>query len=222
MYISPQPSRPKPQEQAPKKTVKTPAKPRPAPERIQVQRLPNTITLPEEKPEVTKAEPKAKEQPQEVDMQAYIEARRKQRGARTPSDAPVEESDDARGMRNALNNIAAVNARGQDDSNENGGVFSVTNQTFSSATLKFRGWNPNFKRRWLTQMNVELGGERDIETAIVKKMIELIRKERKGDFPWDSHRLQKVVTMSARPEDTAELQAFLYKEMFPNYKPPSQ
>jgi hypothetical protein len=67
---------------------------------------------------------------------------------------------------------------------------------------------------------VELGGERDIETAIVKKMIELIRKEKTGDFEWDSHRLNRVVTMSARPQDTEALQAFLYKEMFPEYKPP--
>jgi hypothetical protein len=223
MYLSPVPSRPKPQQQAPKKAVKTPNKPRPAPERVQVRRLPNTITLPDEKPvEVAKAEPKPQAPPQEVDMQAYIEARRKQRGAPEPSDTPTEESDASRGMRNALNNIASVNARGQDDKNETGGVFSVTGQTFSSATLKFRGWNPNFKRRWLTQVTVELNGERDIETAIVKKMIELIRREKKGDFEWDSHRLQRVVTMSARPEDTATLQAFLYKEMFPKYKAPGE
>ena len=28
------------------------------------------------------------------------------------------------------------------------------------------------------------------------------------------------VTLSARPQDTQELMAFLYKEMFPEYKPP--
>ena len=84
--------------------------------------------------------------------------------------------------------------------------------------MKFRGWNPNFKRRWLQQVTVEQGTEPDIETAIVNKMIELIRKEKTGDFEWDSHRLQRVVTMSARPKDTAELQAFLFKEMFPEYK----
>jgi hypothetical protein len=225
MYMTPLSNRPKPrpQEQAPKKTVKTPSRPRPAPERVQVQRLPDTITLPDEKPvEIAKAEPKPQAPPQEVDMQAYIEARRKQRGAQAPSDAPAEESEQARGMRNALNNIASVNGRGRDDKNETGGVFSVTGKSFSSATVKFRGWNPNFKRRWLTQVTVELGSERDIETAIVKKMIELIRKEKTGDFEWDSHRLQKVVTMSARPQDTAALQAFLYKEMFPEYKPPRE
>ena len=53
------------------------------------------------------------------------------------------------------------------------------------------------------------------------KMIELIRKEKTGDFDWDSHRLQRVVKMSARPQDEAELTAFLYKEMFPGYRPPA-
>ena len=215
-------AKPKPTEQAPRKAVKTPKKT--APERIKVQRLPNTITLPDEKP-VEQPQPKVekKEEPQAVDMQAFIEARRKQRGVQTPpTDAPAGEDDNAKAMRNAMRNIASVNARSNDDKNDTGGVFSVTNKTFSSATLKFRGWNPNFKRRWLTQVTVELGSERDIETAIVKKMIELIRREKTGDFEWDSHRLNRVVTLSARPQDTEALQAFLYKEMFPGYEPPRQ
>ncbi|UUZ51073.1 hypothetical protein LP420_16840 [Massilia sp. B-10] len=124
-------------------------------------------------------------------------------------------------MRNALANIAAANGKSRgDDRNDTGGVFSITDQSFSSAQLKFRGWNPSFKRRWLQQVDVQLGSERDIETAIVKKMIELIRKEKTGDFDWDSHRLQRVVKMSARVQDQAELEAFLYLEMFPGYKPP--
>ena len=45
-------------------------------------------------------------------------------------------------------------------------------------------------------------------------------EEKTGDFEWDSQRLNKVVTMSARPQDTEELMNFLYKEMFPDYKPP--
>jgi type IV secretory pathway VirB10-like protein len=209
------PGKPKPQQQAPKSAPKTRPH-RTPPEQVQVQRLPNTITLPHEKHvEVAREEPKkeVREAPPEVDMQAYIEARRKQRGAPEPSQA-TEESDEAKGMRNALANIAAANNRGRDDSNETGGIFSISNRTFHSAELKFRGWNPSFKRRWLTQLTVEQGGEPDLETAIVKKMIELIRKEKTGDFEWDSHRLGKVVKMSARVQDTAELQAFLIKEMF--------
>lgn len=210
-----------PQKEAKQSAKPAPSKPRPSPRVTQVQRLPDTITLPNEKPvEQPKPQPKeeTKLQPDETDMAAYIEKRRQARGAR--SEQPAEESDAQRGMRNALGNIAAINGRGGQDPNETGGVFSVTNKTFSHADLKFRGWNPNFKRRWLTAVSVERGSDPDIETAIVKKMIELIRKEKTGDFEWDSHRLNKVVTLSARPQDTKELTDFLYKEMFPEYKPP--
>jgi type IV secretory pathway VirB10-like protein len=213
----------KPAEQAPKKTAKE-APPKFTPRQIPMPRLPNTITLPEvktveEKPKPTPPKEEAKAPPQEVDMQAYIEAQRKRRGAPAQTDQ-AEETEAARGTRNALANIAAINGRGGQDPNETGGVFSVTNKTFSTADLKFRGWNPNFKRRWLTAVTVERGSDPDIETAIVKKMIELIRKEKTGDFEWDSHRLNRVVTLSARPQDTQELMNFLFKEMFPEYKPP--
>jgi hypothetical protein len=218
------PNKPTPQaaQAAPKQSAKSaPSKPKPTPPRVNVERLPDTITLPNEKHvEETKPQPKeeTKLQPDETDMAAYIEKRRQARGAR--SEQPAEESDAQRGMRNAMANIAAINGRGGQDPNETGGVFSVTNKTFSRADVKFRGWNPNFKRRWLTAVTVERGSDPDIETAIVKKMIELIRKEKSGDFEWDSHRLNKVVSLSARPQDTKELMDFLYKEMFPDYKPP--
>jgi type IV secretory pathway VirB10-like protein len=218
------PNKPTPQAEqpAPKQSATTlPPMPKLTQPRIVVPRLPDTITLPNEKPvEQPKPQPKeeTKLQPDETDMAAFIEKRRQARGAR--SEQPAEESDAQRGMRNAMANIAAINGRGGQDPNETGGVFSVTNKTFSRADLKFRGWNPNFKRRWLTAVTVERGSDPDIETAIVRKMIELIRKEKTGDFEWDSHRLNKVVTLSARPADTKELTDFLYKEMFPDYKPP--
>lgn len=217
-YVAPLPGKPK-QKDLPKAAPRQvkPSKPQVA----KVERLPDTITLPNEKPvEVVKEPPK--EVPKvtpEMDMSEMIAARRRARGADSQQQQG-EPTDAERGMNNALANIAAANGRSKgDDKNKTGGVFSVTGKSFSTAELKFRGWNPNFKRRWLQQVTVELGSEPDIETAIVKKMIELIRKEKTGDFEWDSHRLQRVVTMSARVQDTAELQEFLYKEMFPEYRP---
>jgi hypothetical protein len=222
VYVAPLTGTPKalPQQQAPKRAVKPP-KPAPQPARVRVQRLPDTITLPDEKPveqrvDVAKAEPRS-EAPPQMDMSAMIEARRKARGAASPSPA-TDDSDEARGMRNALANVAALNNRGREDSNESGGIFSISNKTFHSMDLKFRGWNPNFKRRWLTSVTVEQGSEPDLETAVIKKMIELIRKEKSGDFEWDSHRMGRVITMSARAQDTAQLQAFLFKEMFPEHR----
>lgn len=46
-------------------------------------------------------------------------------------------------------------------------------------------------------------------------MIEIIREQKPGDFVWESHRLHRNVTMSARPEDTAQLETFLMKEFYP-------
>ncbi|MCG2584896.1 hypothetical protein [Massilia sp. TS11] len=215
IYIAPlagKPSQPQPQPKQRQKKLEV----------ADVQRLKNTITLPTEvrvqpvpvQEVKQKTEPSPK--PVEEDMAAYIASRQKARGA---TQAAPGETDDERGRRNALANIAALNGKSGQDPNDTGGVFSVKTE-YHSAELKFRGFNSNFKRRWLTQLTVEQGNEPDIETAVIKKMIELIRKEKKGDFIWESHRLGREVQLSARPEDTAQLMAFLMKEMYPEYRPP--
>jgi hypothetical protein len=187
---------------------------------VDIQRLANTITMPHEKPipvEPVAVEPKPITPPPAVDMQALIEARRNARNAAN-GQAP-EESEGDRAMRLIKANVAAANGKSNGgDRNDTGGMFEVVDKSYHSAGLKFRGWNPNFKRRWLQQVTVEQGAEIDIETAIVKKMIEIIRKEKPGDFIWESRRLNRNVPMSARVQDQAELQAFLFKEMFPEHR----
>jgi hypothetical protein len=42
----------------------------------------------------------------------------------------------------------------------------------------------------------------------------LIRTHYQGNFNWDSRRLGRVIVLSARPEDNAELEAFLMREFF--------
>ena len=218
MVFLPPPSASKPKQKQepvkPRKVVKT--------EAMKMVRLPNTITPPNEKPVELTLKPKLTPiSPDTPDMASLIAARRKARGATEPQSAPAEESENDRRDRIARANIAAANGRSAGvDPNDTGGMFELTGKTYRSATLKFRGWNTNFKRRWLSQVEVERGNEPDIETAIVNKMIEIIRKEKQGDFEWESHRLHRTVPMSARVKDTAELQAFLMKEMFPEYIPP--
>lgn len=215
VYIAPLASKPTPPAPA-RQPAPSKVKPPPAPPR---QRPALAITPPRPKLE-TVVPPVVAPVPtpvQEVDMAAYIAARQKQRGAAPAPEAVESESE--RANRVARANIA--NAQGKNagsDREDSGGVFSIVDQNSHSASIKFRGWNGNFKRRWLSQVQVEQGAELDIETAIVKKMIELIRKEKPGDFVWESHRLGRNVPMSARVEDTAELQAFLLKEFFPEYR----
>ena len=54
----------------------------------------------------------------------------------------------------------------------------------------------------------------DIQHAIVRKMIAIIREYEVEDFTWESLRLGHDVRLSARLRDTAELEAFLMREFF--------
>jgi hypothetical protein len=158
---------------------------------------------------------------QEEDMQARVEAARKRRAQENPQPQQVEpeESEAQRAARVARANIMGAqgrNAAGERD--ETGGVFQVLNRTSLSADFKFRGWNTNFKRQWLQQYHVEVGADPDIETAVVRKMIEVIRKEKPGEFEWDSQRLGRTIKMNAAKPYQAELEAFLLKEIFPEYR----
>jgi hypothetical protein len=221
VYITPQPEK--------KQPVKTITKPKPEQSKAAKTPPPPRKTVTKDTPAATK--PKLETfvppvqatmtPPPEADMSEMIAKRRAAREALNPPapPSPPVESESDRAKRIALANIGRANAAGQSngsDKDDTGGVFSV-DKSYHSAEVKFRGWNTNFKRKWLQQIHVEQGAEQDIETAVVKEMIKIIRKEKQGDFQWESHRLGKVVTLSARPEDERELQAFLMKEMFPEY-----
>ncbi|HEV7815341.1 MAG TPA: hypothetical protein VGP06_09625 [Janthinobacterium sp.] len=221
VYVAPMTVTPKPQSQPPKPQVaKVPPPPRQktAVAKVQPPTRPKLETFVPPVVAPTRVLPP----PPTEDMASLVEQRRKQRADSQPQNSqPAEESEADRAMRVAKANIAGAQGKNSgDDRNDSGGVFSITNQTYHSADVKFRGWNGNFKRRWLQQVTVEQGSEIDLETAIVKKMIELIRKEKPGDFIWESQRLGRNVPLSARPEDQKELEAFLLKEFFPNYRPP--
>ncbi len=223
VYIAPLHDKPAPKPSPSKPPQVAKAKPPPT-----SRKKPPVRPTEPEKPSVTAqvvpdaVSPMANPPPLE-DMESRIAARRKQRAevaASQTDNAPAEESEDARGQRIGQANIASAQGRSSGaDRNDSGGVFSVLNQTYQSADVKFRGWNLNFKRNWSQQVRVEQGAELDIESAIVKKMIELIRKEKPGDFVWDSHRLGRHVNLSARLQDTAELERFLMQEFFPDYRP---
>lgn len=158
--------------------------------------------------------------PPEQDMSEMIAKRRAAREAQNPqpTPAPQAESEAERAKRIATANIARANNAATAD--ESGGLFDIHKVSFNSATIKFRGFNSNFKRNWLKQVNVERGAEQDIETATIKEMIKIIRTEKPGDFDFESHRLGRVVPLSARKEDEKQLFEFLMREVFPDYYNP--
>lgn len=152
-----------------------------------------------------------------VDMLAQLNAvRQRRREAASPTPAPdAPPSEDQRALGNALRNLRSLTPGQEDGTN---GIFSVTRLGYSSAEFTFRGWNTNFRRNWNESITVERGNNPDIQLAVVRKMIEIIRRYETRDFVWESHRLGRNVTLSARPEDTAGLEDFLLKEFFPEYR----
>jgi hypothetical protein len=94
------------------------------------------------------------------------------------------------------------------------GIFEIRHKSFRTGQFSFKGWKNNYNNARLEIIDVEAGPDDNIDLAIVKKMIEMIRREYKGDFKWESRRLGRVIVLSARKEDNAGLEDFLIQEFF--------
>ena len=187
----PQAAKPAPRRPPPVITRRTPA-PTPAP----------TVPVPPPpEPEVRPREPA-------VDMMAAIEARRAQReaaaaAARRPPQRVAPPADAA------TRNLETLSGR-----DGVGGVFQILTKGFRTGTFAFNGWRPDSRRQWREVIEVDAGPGGNLELAMVRRMIELIRTHYTGDFQWESHRLGRTVVMSARPEDQQQLEDFLVLEFF--------
>jgi hypothetical protein len=100
------------------------------------------------------------------------------------------------------------------------GVFQIINKGYRTGSFSFRGWTTNRSDSYRRVIEVDAGQGGDIERAMVRRMIELIREHYQANFSWDSHRLGRVVTLSARKEDSAGLEDFLLSE-FSEFNPPT-
>lgn len=92
------------------------------------------------------------------------------------------------------------------------GIFEIVKKNIRTAKFSFKGWKNEYSLPQLEFIDVETGANGNIELSIIKKMIEIIRREYTGDFNWDSHRLGRVIVLSARIEDNAGLEEFLMQE----------
>ncbi|MDB5795974.1 MAG: hypothetical protein JWR25_2353 [Noviherbaspirillum sp.] len=180
-----------------------------------------------EAPREVRPEPAAPRTPPADDMFTQLEAARKRRAeAQTRDslpapDAPAQESEARDPNSIARANVAESLKRASGPNRkDSGGVFQVRHVGFRDATFVFYGWSAASRRDSSQLITVELGAEKDIQTAVVKKMIEIIRAQTKDTFVWDSHRLGKQLTLSARREDSAELEQFMMREFFPDYAAP--
>ena len=198
----PKKTQPKPAPKTPK-AIAPPRKSPPTPVLAREAPTPSPIAPP---PSVTSSEP---------DMSSMLAAARQRRQA--VEDRAKQENDAAaqtgRGMSpqevaeaNVKHSMQRANTEGA------GGVFEILHKGPREASFAFNGWKPSANNRWRQVIQVDAGLGGDVNLAIVRRMIILIRTYYTGDFSWESRRLGRTVTMSARPEDQASLEEFIMRE----------
>jgi hypothetical protein len=200
-------------------TPPPPAPPRPRPPVVTASKSPPVVradasktTTPIEEPQPAPVPP-APEPAPPMDMAAMVEQRREarrraQEGAgRSPPD-PRAKEDPA--LASINRNLASLANRGEGI----GGVFQVLRKGVRTGEFAFNGWKPDRNRTWREVIEVDAGPGGDVELAMVRRMIDLIRTHYTGDFQWESHRLGRVITLSARPADQPGLEDFMVKEFF--------
>jgi hypothetical protein len=205
-----------PPQEAPPETKAQPVAPPVAPQRPAPPRrkpspeapAPKAVPVPAPVPAPPVREPPPIPAPP-VDMMAAIEARRAQRRAAEAAAArgppvPAQPTEDA-----AARNLATLSGR-----EGVGGVFQILRIGTRTAEFAFNGWKPDARSQWREVIEVDAGLNGNVELAIIRRMIQLIRTHYTGDFHWESHRLGRVVTLSARPEDSEGLEDFMMREFF--------
>jgi hypothetical protein len=150
--------------------------------------------------------------PIEGDLAAYVQARRRERGQ---ADAPPAEDENAKFNRTIAANLPSP-ARGSavQDSKRGGGIFQIKRMTYDDAAFEFFGWNTAMGRKTPQLIEVRKGMNPDMRIAVVRRMIVIIREYEKEDFVWESPRLGRNLTLSARLSDTAALESFMMREFF--------
>lgn len=169
-------------------------------------RAPLAEPPPEPSPQPPAAAPESAATPPPLDMLAMIESRRAQRRAAEDARRPpaVEPPEDP-----ASRNLRTLTGR-----EGVSGVFQILRKGTRTGEFAFNGWRPEARSQWREVYEVDAGLGGNIELAMVRRMIQLIRTHYQGDFKWESHRLGRVVILSARLEDSEGLEDFLMREFF--------
>ncbi len=218
--------RPLPQPPTTPKPVKLPkvkkVKPvkKPAPKKLPVEVVKESETKVVKQEKVNKKPPKPV--PQDIspnplpgeDMQAFIRRQKEARLAkRGLSKQDVEE---VLASSNPQSDGDRRDAKIRENLNLDGtnGIFSIRDLSVHTAQFSFKGRKTNINTARLEIINVRAPSGLDIKLAVIRRMIEIIRREYDGNFKWDSRRLNRVIELSARREDTKALEDFLMREFF--------
>ena len=146
-----------------------------------------------------------------TDFMSMVNANRERRAA-------AEAAAGGRGREPSADDIAMANinrnAQTLKPRDGTSGVFQILSKGQRAAQFSFRGWTNDASNSRREVIDVDAGLNGNVELAIVRRMIALIRTHYQGNFNWDSHRLGRVVPLSARVEDSAGLEEFMMREFF--------
>ncbi|MDD2832461.1 MAG: hypothetical protein PHD12_00445 [Methylotenera sp.] len=176
--------------------------------------VPETLVKPNEaKPPLVKT-PEKEIRPEDYpDMQSYMLAMRAQKQGGTTEAA--RQNAEAMARERALSDEQIRDERIKRNLKVGtNGIFEITSLNMRSATFSFRGWTNDFSSANLQYFEVQAQIGEDVRLVMIRRMIALIRSHYDGDFQWESHRLGRSVTQSARLEDNAGLEDFLMMEFF--------
>ena len=216
------PASPPPPSPEPQVALRPPSKSTPPPRTAaRPPSPPPVMTAPRQAPDAPALAPAPTQPAPATDLAAYVEAKRRERGDAPSSSPPSSSTSKAADEENDRQNriIAAnigLNGRptfGKDPKN-GGGVFQIKTMEYSYAEFYFFRWNKDISRNSKQVIEVRKGNNPDIQIAIVRRMIDIIREHETEDFLWESHRLGRQITLSARARDTAGLESFMLQEFF--------
>ena len=198
-------------------TPPTPQAPRP---RAVAPLSPRMMTVPSVTPQSIPLEPEppAPVKPPEVvptDFMSMVNANRERRAA---AESAARAQGHASGRDPSADDIAMAsinrNIRSLTQGTGTSGVFQILSKGHRAAQFAFRGWTTDSRNSRREVIDVDAGLNGNVDLAIIRRMIDLIRTHYQGDFNWDSQRLGRVVALSARVEDTAGLEEFMMREFF--------
>lgn len=217
------PSTPAPQQEKPKavEEVKPVQKLPPRPTQSPSSRLPpkpkavEKPIKPAKEKTITKDLPKAAPDAP-TDLSDYINQNRARRRAEGIFDSQESMAANSAAPQPSADEVRMANVRRNLQAPGTSGIFQILRIGPRTAEFSFRAWTSGQSNPRLQTIQVDAGPGGDVERAIVRRMIQLIREHYKEDFNWESHRLHRVVVLSAREKDSKGLEDFLMREFFYN------
>jgi hypothetical protein len=217
----PPPPSPKVEEVTPKVISKKPSV-KPTKPRPQDFSVPKVLTQPEPSIQKVPESPPIPPRPSQpadapVDMMALVNQNRARRQSveseATRINAQAEAAERGPTVEEKRNQRIAENLKSGTN-----GIFDIKRVDALGGSFSFKGWT-DYTNVKLQYFDVEAKAGQDTRLLMIKRMISIIREHYQGDFTWESHRLGRSITLSARMEDNAGLEDFLMTEFFgPDYK----